>query len=381
MEFWKEDFYSRKFAEKKRDDTIIVNIGPQHPATHGVLRVIAELYGEYIVRSECVLGYLHRMQEKMGEVKTYPQFYPNTGRLDYGHALAWNWAYVGAIERLMEIEVPERAEYVRVITTELNRIASHLLWWGVYILDLGAFTPVMYAFEDREIILDILQRITGSRLTYAYFRFGGVFQDIDSKFVEQTKNFCKRMRSRLNLYHDFVTENMIFRKRVEGVGIFTKDLITRYGATGPVARGSGIDYDVRRAEPYGVYDRFDFEIPVEDGCDCLARYMVRMREIEQSLNIIEQAIEGLPEGDFKNKKAPKVIKPPAGEAYFSVESARGKVGIYVASDGGMNPYRVKLRSPTYSNLSLLDEASKGMMLADYVATLGSLDLVIPEIDK
>ena len=381
MEFWKEDFYSKRFAEKKRDDTIIVNIGPQHPATHGVLRVIAELYGEYIVRSECVLGYLHRMQEKMGEVKTYPQFYPNTGRLDYAHALAWNWAYVGAIEKLMEIEVPERAEYIRVITAELNRIASHLLWWGVYLLDLGAFTPVMYAFEDREIILDILQRVTGSRLTYAYFRFGGVFQDIDSKFVEQTKKFCKRMRSRLNLYHDFVTENMIFRKRVEGVGVFTKDLITRYGATGPVARGSGIDYDVRKAEPYGVYNHFDFEIPVEEGCDCLARYMVRMREIEQSLNIIEQAIEGLPEGDFKNKKAPKVIKPPAGEAYFSVESARGKVGIYVASDGSMNPYRVKLRSPTYSNLSLLDEVSEGMMLADYVATLGSLDLVIPEIDK
>ncbi len=381
MELWKEDFYSKNFAKDKRPDTIIVNMGPQHPATHGVLRVLTELHGEYVVRTECVPGYLHRMQEKMGEVKTYIQYYPNTARVDYTHALAWNWAYVGAVEKLLNLEVPEKAEYLRVITTELNRIASHLLWWGVYLMDLGAYTPVMYAFEDREILLDILQRITGSRLTYTYIRLGGVYQDVDSKFVEDVKKFCRRIKDRVEHYHEFVTENYIFKKRVEGVGIIEPEVIRKFGATGPVARGSGIDYDVRKAEPYGVYDKFDFKVAVEDGKDCMARYKVRLQEIVESAKIVEQAIEGLPEGDFKNKKTPKMVKPPKGESYFAVESARGKVGIYIVSDGGMNPYRIKLRSPTYSNLSLLDHISPGMLLADLVAVIGSLDLVIPEIDK
>ncbi len=376
------DSYTLRFMEGQQPDTLILNMGPQHPSTHGVLRVILEMDGEYILRAEPVLGYIHRMHEKMAEVKSYPQFLPNMGRVDYLHAMAWNWAYVGAVERLAEIEVPERAEYIRVITTELNRIASHLLWWGAYLLDLGAFTPIMYAFDDRERILDLLQMITGSRLTYCYYRFGGVSCDVSDTFVSETKAFCSYLRTRFQTYKDLVTGNIILRKRCEDVGTISEDMLIRYGATGPVARGSGIAYDVRRAEPYSVYDRFDFEIPTYTEGDAMARYLVRIDELEQSLRIIEQAIDGLPEGDYINKKAPKAKwKAPAGEAYFAVEGARGKIGVYLVSDGTNVPYRIKLRAPGFSNLSLFAELAKGTMLADAVSILGSLDLVIPEIDR
>nr|WP_245587771.1 NADH-quinone oxidoreductase subunit D [Desulfovibrio inopinatus] len=368
--------------EGQQPDTLILNMGPQHPSTHGVLRVILELDGEYILRAEPVLGYVHRMQEKMGEVKSYAQYLPNMGRVDYLHAMAWNWAYVGAVERLAGIEVPERAEYIRVITTELNRITSHLLWWGAYLLDLGAFTPIMYAFDDRERILDLLQMITGSRLTYCYYRFGGVACDVSDTFVSEAKAFCSYMRTRFGMYKDLVTDNIILRKRCEDIGVISEDMLIRYGATGPVARGSGVPYDVRRAEPYGVYDRFDYNIPTYPKGDAMARYLVRMDELEQSLRILDQALEGLPDGEYINKKAPKAKwKAPAGESYFAVEGARGKIGIYLVSDGTNVPYRVRLRAPGYSNLSLFAELAKGTMLADAVSILGSLDLVIPEIDR
>jgi len=282
------DYYTRHFTsgsstgDPMDGDTLILNLGPQHPSTHGVLRVVVELDGEYIRRAEPVLGYIHRMHEKMGEVKTYLQYLPNMGRVDYLHALAWNWAYVGAVERLMGLAVPPRAEYIRVITCELNRINSHLLWWGAYILDLGGFTPILYAFADRERIMDILQLVTGSRLTYCYYRFGGVSADIGETFIRQTEAFVKDFKKRLPMYHDLVTANMILRGRCEDVGILPLEMARRYGATGPVLRGSGLAYDVRRMEPYSVYPRFDFDIPVGRKGDAMERYDVRLAEIGQS---------------------------------------------------------------------------------------------------
>ena len=376
------DFYAQTFALDAREDSLIVNMGPQHPSTHGVLRVLLEMDGEYILRSEPVLGYIHRMHEAMGQNRAYAQFFPNMGRVDYLHALAWNWAWAGAVERLAEIEVPERAQYIRVISTELNRINSHLLWWGAYLLDLGAVTPIMYAFQDRELIMDILQEITGSRLTYCSFRFGGVTADITPNFIKRTRELLDLMPERLKMYRELVTGNVILRGRLEDVGVIDEMMARRYGATGPVLRGSNVAYDVRRAEPYGVYDRFDFNVPVYPQGDSMARYMVRMDEIEASLAIVQQALDGLPEGDFMNPDAPRgKWKPPAGESYFAVEGARGKIGLYLASDGSEIPYRVKLRSPSFSNLSLFPELAKGTLLSDAVAILGSLDLVIPEIDR
>ncbi len=376
------DFYTQNFQKGARENTLILNLGPQHPSTHGVLRVLLELDGEYVLRAEPVLGYLHRMHEKMAEVKTLVQYMPNMGRVDYGHPLAWNWAFAGAAERLGGIEVPERAEFIRVISTELNRITSHLLWWGAYILDLGAFTPIMYAFDDRERLLDMLQILTGSRLTYSSFRIGGVCADINDKFIELCEDFIPYMRSRLPMYKALVTDNIILRKRVEEIGVFDQDMIRRYGATGPVARGSGIDYDVRRAEPYSVYDRFDWQVPVYQKGDAMARYLVRLDEIEQSMRIVEQALAQLPEGKIIVDKAPKYTwKAPKGEACFPVEGGRGLIAVHVISDGGKTPYKIKLRAPGFSNLSLFAEASRGTLLADSVAILGSLDLIIPEIDR
>ena len=376
------DFYTRNFQQGARENTLILNMGPQHPSTHGVLRIILELDGEYIVRAEPVLGYLHRMHERMAESKSYVGFMPNMGRVDYLHPIAWNWAWAGAVEKLAGIEIPKRAEYLRVISCELNRISSHLLWWGAYLLDLGAFTPIMYAFEDRELLMDILQQPTGARLNYSYFRIGGVSDDMTAETLQRLKDFIPYLRARLPIYKDLVTDNIILRKRVEEIGEISVDQCRRYGATGPVVRGSGLAYDVRRAEPYSVYNEFDFEIPTETTCCAMGRYMVRMREIEQSLKIVEQALAALPEGEFQAKATPKPVwKAPKGEAYFAADGARGKIGVYLASDGGKSPYRVKLRAPGFSNLSLFAEVAQGTLIADAVAILGSLDMVIPEIDR
>jgi NADH-quinone oxidoreductase subunit D len=369
------------FAQDTSYETFEINLGPQHPATHGVLRVILTMDGEYIDQAEPVLGYIHRMHEKMGESKTYLQFMPNTARMDYLHALAYNHGYVLAVERAAGIEVPERAEYLRVITVELNRIASHLLWFGAFVLDLGGFTPLLYAFDDREQILDILESATGARLTFCYFRFGGVYNDIDENFVPATREFVKRMRSRMPMYHSLVTKNIILRKRLENIGPISKEMARKYGATGPVLRGSGVSYDIRKNEPYSVYPEFDFDIPVYSEGDSMARYKVRLDEIEQSMRIIEQALNKLPEGEIMAPKAPKIIKPAAGDYYAAVEAARGTFGVRLVSDGTNSPYRLKLRSPTYSNLSLFGEAARGMLLPDALALMGSLDLVIPEIDR
>jgi NADH-quinone oxidoreductase subunit D len=376
------DVYTNRFAQGQSEDTLILNMGPQHPSTHGVLRVVLELDGEYILRAEPVLGSLHRMHEAMAENRTYLQYMPNMGRVDYVHALGWNWAFVGAVERLGGIEVPRRAEFIRVITCELNRIASHLLWWGTYLLDLGAFTPIMYAFEDRERILDILQSVSGSRLTYSFFRPGGVAFDLTDDFLAEVRAFIPRLRNRLPMYRALVTDNIILRHRCEKVGELPLEMCRRYGATGPVLRGSGLAHDVRRAEPYGVYPELAFEIPSEATCDAMGRYLVRMAELEQCLNILDQALAEIPAGEHLVKGAPKPRwKAPAGETYFAAEGARGKIGVHLVSDGSATPYRCKLRSPSFSNLSLFAELASGILLSDAVSILGSLDLVIPEIDR
>jgi len=341
-------------------------MGPQHPSTHGVLLVVLEMDGEYVLDPQPVLGFIHRMHEKMGESRPCQGFMPNTARMDYVCALPYNHGYVSLIERKAGIEVPKRAEYIRVITSELNRVASHLLWLGAYLLDLGAF--------------DILEDVTGSRLTYCYYRFGGVYQDIDDKFVESTRAFIKRLRKRFDIYEKLVTKNIIFIKRAENIGIISPDMAIRYGITGPNLRGSGIAYDIRKNEPYSVYPEFDFEVPVGERGDCLDRYMVRVREMEQSLRIIEQALDTLPDGPVRSK-VPKKIKLAPGDCNFAVEAARGELSYYLVGDGTSVPYRLKIRVPSYSNLSCLPELGEGILLPDLVSIMGSMDLVIPEIDR
>jgi NADH-quinone oxidoreductase subunit D len=362
-------------------ETFVLNLGPQHPATHGVLRVKLTMDGEYITRAEPVCGYIHRMHEKMGENRTYAQFLPNTSRIDYLSAMHYTHAFVGVVERAAGIEVPPRAEYLRVITSELNRVSSHLVWFGAFLLDLGGFTPLLYAFDDREKILDLLEGITGARLTYCYYRFGGLYNDVDEDFLKGTREFVTYMRPRLDMYRSLVTDNIILRKRLEGIGPISAEMCRRYGATGPVIRGSGLAHDVRKVQPYSVYPEFDFDVPVYRECDCMARYRVRMAEMEQSLRIIEQALAKLPDGPVMAAKVPRVIKLPPGDYYYAVEAARGRFAVRVVSDGKDIPYRVKLRTPSFANLTLFEEASAGMMLPDALALMGSLDLVIPDIDR
>ena len=363
------------------NETFVLNIGPQHPATHGVLRVKVVMDGEYIVRAEPICGYIHRMQEKMGENRTYAQYLPNTSRIDYLSAMTYTHAFVGVIERAAKIQPPPRAEYIRVITSELNRISSHLVWWGAFLLDLGGFTPLLYAFDDREKILDLLEGITGARLTYCYYRVGGLYNDVDDQFIAGTREFVKHMRPRLKMYRSLVTDNIILRKRLIGIGPISEEMCRKYGASGPVIRGSGVSYDVRKAEPYSVYPEFKFDIPTFPETDSMARYLVRMEEIVQSLRIIEQALDKLPAGPVMAEKVPRVLKLPVGDYCYAVEAARGRFMVRIVSDGKEIPYRVKLRTPCLSNLSLFEEASRGMLLPDALALMGSLDLVIPDIDR
>lgn len=366
--------------ENITETTFALNLGPQHPGTHGVLRIILEMDGEYIVKADPVLGYGHRMQEKIAENATYTQVLPYMARMDYLGALLYNQAWVCAVEKMCEFEVPDRAEYIRVITCELNRISSHLLWYGAFLLDLGGFTPFLHAFSDRERILDLLEYVTGSRLTHCYFRFGGLFNDVDDKFLQNTMDFVTHLKKTLKSYHELVSGNVIFIKRTRNVGAIEFHDARRYGLSGPMVRGMGLEYDVRRMEPYSIYDKMDFNIPVREEADCLARYEVRLQEIEESLKIIEQAINNIPDGPIQSK-VPKIIKPPKGEISMAVESPRGELIIFLVSDGTKKPARVKFRVPSFSNLSIFAKLAQGQLLADALAILGSMDLVIPEIDR
>jgi NADH-quinone oxidoreductase subunit D len=367
----------RETAEQHR---FFLNLGPQHPSTHGVLRVVLEMDGEYVLNPQPDLGFGHRMHEKMGESRSWSKFFANVGRMDYVNAMAFNHGYAGLIERAAGIEVPLRAEYIRVITAELNRVASHLLWLGAFILDLGAFTPILYTFDDRESILDILEDITGSRLTYSYFRVGGVMQDIDDTFIKKTKQFIQQLRKRFPMYETLVNNNVIIHHRMKGIGVISQDMARRYGVTGGVLRGSGIAYDVRKNAPYSVYPEFDFDVPIGKNGDCMDRYTVKFAEMEQSLRIIEQALDKLPEGAFRTKVKGKIKLNP-GMTSYSVETARGELSFLLIGDGSEVPYRLKIRVPSFSNLSVMPDLCSDMLLSDLVTTMGSFDLVIPEIDR
>ncbi len=364
---------------KQSQKEYYLNLGPQHPSTHGVLRVLLHLDGEKIISGEPIIGYAHRAHEKMAEVHNYLQFWPNTGRLDYVGAMSYNFCYALAVEKAMGIVPSPRVEYIRVITTELNRISSHLLWLGTYLLDLGAFTPFFYAFDEREKTLDLLELCTGERLTYDYFRFGGVLNDVPQEMIDGIKKFIPEFRKRLRDYRTLITENIIFIKRTKGIGVLTLDAARDYGVTGPSLRACGIAYDLRRAEPYSIYQEFDFEIPTQHEGDAYARYLVRMAEMEQSLRILEQAIARIPAGEYQSGKIPKAV--PVCEIYQTVESARGQFGIYLVSDGTQVPYRLKLRTPSFSNLNALGPMAKGHFVSDAVSILGSIDIVVPEIDR
>lgn len=357
-----------------------LNLGPQHPSTHGVMHFLLTLDGEVVVACSPNIGYSHRGHEKMAENRTYEQFLPNPARMDYLSGLIFNYGYCQAVEKLCGIEVPRRAEFIRVITSELNRIASHFIGAMDFVMALGAITPFLYGWDDREQILDLLEGIGGSRLTYCYGRFGGVRNDIDKAFYDGTRRFIDRLRGRLKDYHDLITGNVIFLNRSKKVGVITKETALEFGVTGPTLRGSGIPYDVRKMEPYSIYPEFKFEIPTREEGDCLARYLVRMAELEQSLNIVEQALDHLPPGPIR-AKVPRFVSPPPGEVYFSFESARGAAGFYIVSDGSRIPYRIKVRAPSFSNLFVMSKICVGHFLADVVAIFGSIDVTVPEIDR
>ena len=359
---------------------LIINVGPQHPATHGVLHLVITLNGETIKNIEPHLGYIHRSIEKMCESLTYRQFIYVTSRMDYLSAHINNHACAMCVEKGMQIEIPPRAQVIRVLMDELTRIASHELWWGAMAMDLGAFTPFFHAFRERESINDIMEETCGARLTMNYMVPGGVMHDLHPNFQKRVKDFIKLYKSKIHEYDEMVTGNIIFQNRMKGVGILSPEDAISYGCTGPVARGSGVSSDVRKLYPYEIYDKLEFDEVLETGCDSFARYMVRIREMQQSIRIIEQLIDNIPEGDFQ-AKTKAVLKLPKGEFYSKAETARGELGVYIVSEGGTTPYRIKFRSPGFSNLSALNHLIKGGKIGDLIAAMGTLDLVIPDIDR
>lgn len=363
---------------------MLVNMGPQHPSTHGVLRLLIRTDGELVSEVTPVIGYLHRCAEKIGENLTYPQYIPYTDRMDYLSAMSDNLAYCLAVEKLMNMDLPLRTQVIRLIMAELNRIASHLLAFGAYGLDVGAFTPFLYAFREREIILNMFEHVCGARLTYSYVVIGGVTRDIDKRFAEMVFNFLKIFDDRLKDYNDLLSYNQIFITRTKGMGIIPADRAVEWGLTGPNLRASGVNYDLRKAQPYSSYDKFEFDVPLGNDSigvvgDCWNRYFVRIEEMRQSCRIIRQAMEGLPAG--KHRMDLKKIKPPKGEIYVAIENPRGELGFYVISDGSEKPVRVKIRAPSFCNLSMLSEFGRGVLIADLIAILGSIDIVLGEIDR
>jgi len=367
-------------SSRIKTEEITVSMGPQHPSTHGVLRLILTLDGEIVVDCKPDLGYLHRGIEKLAEMRTYIQFIPMTDRTDYLASMMGNAVYVGAIEKLMKTEVPERVEYIRVIMMELQRIASHLVFIGTFGLDLGASTPFIYCFREREDIVDLFEMVCGARLTYNYFRPGGVSRDLPAGFYQKCKAYIKKQRAMLPEYDDLLSKNEIFLVRTRGLARLSAEDAINLGLSGPSLRASGVAYDVRRFDPYSIYDRFEFDVVTRTEGDVLARYQVRVDEIRQSLRIIEQALEGLPEGELKYR-TPLVLKPPAGEVYHHIESARGDLGVYLVSDNSPKPYRLHWRAPSFINLTGLSQMVKGWKVADVVAILGSLDVVLGEVDR
>jgi NADH-quinone oxidoreductase subunit D len=348
--------------------------------THGVLHLVITLNGETIKKVEPHLGFIHRSIEKMCESLTYRQFIYVTSRMDYLSAHINNHGCALCIEKGLRVEVPPRAQVIRVLMDELTRIASHELWWGAMAMDLGAFTPFFHAFREREIINDIMEETCGARLTMNYMVPGGVMADLHPNFQKRVKDFITGYKLKIGEYAEMVTGNIIFQKRMKGIGYLSPEDAISYGCSGPTARGSGVSCDIRKLSPYEVYNKLEFDEILETAGDSLARYMVRIREMNESIKIVEQLIDNIPEGDFQ-AKTKAVIKLPKGEFYSKVETARGEFGVFIVSEGGTTPYRIKFRSPGFSNLSTLDHMARGSKLGDLVAMMGTLDLVIPDIDR
>ena len=359
---------------------MVLNMGPQHPSTHGVLRVILKLDGETVLGTDCVIGYLHRGVEKIAENRTFQQFAPYVDRMDYVAAVSNGLGYCMAVEKLLDAEVPPRAQAVRVILTELNRIASHLLWLGTHALDIGAITPVFLCFREREEVLKIFENYCGARLTTHAFRIGGLQYETYDTFEKECLDFCDLMEQKVKEYHDLLTGNRIWVRRTKGVGILNAADCKDYGVTGPLIRAAGVEWDLRKAQPYCGYENYDFDIPTAESGDTFDRYMVRMEEMGQSCRIIRQAVDALPQGPIKGKVG-KVIKPPPGEAYVSIEAPKGELGYYIVSDGSLNPYRVRVRPPSFVNLGALDKMCRGSLVADVVAIIGTIDIVLGEVDR
>ncbi|MCM3338690.1 NADH-quinone oxidoreductase subunit D [Paenibacillus sp. MER TA 81-3] len=363
-----------------RTEELLLNVGPQHPSTHGVFRIVVKLDGEVITEATPVMGYLHRGTEKLAESLSYTQIIPYTDRMDYVSAMTNNYVLVHAVEKMMSIEIPERAEFLRLIVMELQRVASHLVWWGTYLLDIGAMSPFLYAFRDREIIIDLFNELCGARLTYNYMRVGGVKWDAPPGWIDKVREFLPYMKKRLNEYDKLVSGNEIFLARIKGVGAYDAETAIAYGLSGANLRCTGVNWDLRKDEPYSLYDRFEFDVPLGVNGDCYDRYLIRMEELRQSLRILEQAVEQFPSEGETMGKVPRVIRPPAGEMYARIESPRGEIGCYIISKGKAEPYRLKFRRPSFVNLQILPKLLVGETMTNLITILGGVDIVVGEVD-
>ncbi|MBM3213536.1 NADH-quinone oxidoreductase subunit D [Candidatus Poribacteria bacterium] len=378
-------------ARELRSDEMIINMGPQHPSTHGVLRLELKADGEIVEEAIPHIGYLHRDFEKHAEKLPYPQIIPYTDRMDYIAAMNNELGFCLAVEALFErggkpIEIPEKGQYIRVIVAELNRIASHLLAFGTYGMDIGAFTPFLYAFRDREQVLGLFEEVSGARLLYNYIRIGGVARDLTPDFHHKTRRFLDYFEPQIDTYNDLLSKNKVFLERTRGVAVMSAEQAISYGWTGPNLRGSGVKWDLRKDEPYGIYDRFEFDVPVGETGDCWDRYFVRMEEFRQSVRIVRQALHqmessGLLQSDEIMGKVRGTIRPPAGVVYSRTEAPRGDLGFYIVCDGTEYPQRLKVRSPCFTALSAMQELSRGLMVADMIAIIGSIDIVMGEVDR
>ena len=372
-------------AEHIATDVIVVNMGPQHPSTHGVFRMIAALDGETVVGLEPEVGYLHRNHEKIGERNTWIMNIPFTDRLDYLSSMSNNFGYVLAVEKMLGEKAvpPERAEYLRVIMAELTRIQNHLWTIGFLLNDLGAFyTPALYTIEERELILDLFEAVSGSRMMCNYMRFGGVRRDVTDDWLKTARDLVfNRLPAKVDEFDRYLTKSEILMERTIGVGYLSPEDAIATSMSGPMLRGSGVPYDVRKARPYSIYDRFDWDIVAYDGCDVYARYLVRLGEVRQSIRIVQQALDQIPEGPIMNKKPAYSFRVPKGDAYAAVEAPKGELGFYIVSDGSDNPWRYHVRAPSYINLNALEHMSIGYKVADLIIILGAIDIVLGETDR
>jgi NADH-quinone oxidoreductase subunit D len=371
------------------NERLMMNMGPQHPSAHGVFRAILTLEGETVVAVDAVIGYLHRCHEKLGETLTYVQYPSIASKTDYVAAMTSELAYVSAVEKVGKIEVPKRAQYLRVLVAELQRVASHCLWLGTWCMDMGGAlgggaTVFLYTMRERETILDLFEALTGARLLYGFHQVGGTRYDLPAGWVDQCRRTIDHVAGRIDEYEAMLEGNAFFLVRTQGVGVISREVGLAVGVSGPLIRGSGVHFDLRRAEPYSSYQDFDFKVPVETAGDCYARYRVRMQEFRESIKIVRQVLDGLPEGPISSRPGVKSVgqvRVAKGEGYSRIEGARGEVGCYLVSDGGPKPYRMKWRGASFSNLAILPHILPGHKVADVVAIMGSVDPVFGEVDR